>query len=528
MENKEKANHFLMYVARKCRPGRFSFVFGLVVVLLCVLSVEGRKEPFNKRTLEEGESLSNKIVFLTAKDSIIGSTTPTFTVNQTITLKNPDSNANLTADSTVTVLFFGSSESERIGYIDSEGMLQLCCTEELVEDNKCSDPGSVLIYPSENEEETSEDLISREFHFYDAAEEFKWDESWEITSSGVYELLYINCKGSDLGDVVIDGSITYVNPFGHLSAESYPLLWFFGFMTFALIIIGTVWGVFMLIHRSVLISLQHFLSVLLVLEFVEAFTWFIMLWVSNRTGTIHWGWITLTVLTSSIKRTSVGLLYLLISLGYGIMNKAKISDNRRLIALVIGFYFAVSTGQELVTAYIREGIVSSDTEVLLGFVSLILLFPSVVIPLGLFWWICACLSKTLQKVKLRNQQKKLELYTKIMISLIVACVVTLLMLLMQTGISIVDSDEIWRVWWLFTSYWFILFFGLTISLLLLFHPSKNEEWLSYTKRENLTSDEDFSTGVEIELDDLEKDMDINFDFDLGFDDNMEEETSKID
>merc|ERR1711879_1070831 len=98
----------------------------------------------------------------------------------------------------------------------------------------------------------------------------------------------------------------------------------------------------------------------------------------------------------------------------------------------------------------------------------------------------------------------------------------------QTGISIVDSDEIWRVWWFFTAYWFLLFFGLTVSLLVLFHPAKNEMRLAYVSaKKNLTSDEDFSSQVEIELDNLEQDVDINFDFDLGFDDIGEEEISKL-
>jgi len=36
-----------------------------------------------------------------------------------------------------------------------------------------------------------------------------------------------------------------------------------------------------------------------------------------------------------------------------------------------------------------------------------------------------------------------------------------------------------------------------------------------------------SSNIEIELDNLEKDFDINFDFDLGFEDIIEEETSKL-
>lgn len=497
------------------------YCFRFIVLLLFLFSsVNGRIESFNNKKLEEGSSISNKIVFLTADDSFIGNDKPTFQVNQSFTLIE---STNITSASVLEVLFFPTTDYI-IGLTDDEGLVQYCCTEELIKDEKCSTLNTLLIAELTNQTST---LERKTFTFVGNNDEYKWAEQWTIKKSGVYELLYVNCKNSNI-DVGISGSITYSNPFGQLSAESYPLLWFFGIITVLMILITIYWIVTLIIFRSSLISLQYFIFTLLLLELLEAFTWFLMFWVTNQTGVIRWGWITLTVFTSSVKRTSVGLLYLLISLGYGIMNKARIGSNKRLIIIVIGFYFIVSTAQELITSFLREGIVSSDTEVLLGFVSLILLFPSVVIPLGLFWWICSCLSKTIQKLKLRNNEIKLDLYTKIFISLIVSCIVTVLMILLQTGVSIVDSDQMWRVWWLFTAFWFMLFFGLSMSLLILFNPKKNKHWLSHTSRGIIDDDDDFSSNVEIELDNLDdKDVDVAFDFDLGFEDIIEEESSKI-
>jgi len=283
------------------------------------------------------------------------------------------------------------------------------------------------------------------------------------------------------------------------------------------------------IWRGHLDSLHYFLTAVLVLELVESGFWFFFLWVTNTTGYISILWLTLTVLFSSVKRTSVGLLILLISMGYGIMNKAKIGTNRRLIILSIGFYFAVSCGHELVTAYIKEGVVSSDVEVLLGFISLILLFPSVMIPLGLFWWICTCLLKTIQKLKIRNQEAKLSFYSKIFVGLLTAAIITSLMIVLQTTISIVNSEEIWRVWWFFTAYWFILFIGLTLMLLYFLHPSKDPNRFAYAKAKGLAKDE-FDVSLDMELAEIpsEPDINIDFEFDLGLDDIMEEETSKND
>ena len=491
-----------------------------MVLVLCWLGcVHARVETLDHKVLEEGDSLSNKIVFITAADSLIGSDAPTFEVDQTFSLATkPASWEDL---STVSIIFYPVLDSMRVGIVDEDSALQLCCTASLVERKVCEEEGSVLIFPGE--EDKVDTIVHKEFEFFEEGET-TWRDSWKVNRSGVYELLYVNCGGSGLGKVLIDGTLTYTNPFGQLSAETYPLLWFFGIAAAFVVVLFTAWGITNLIHRSTLISLQHFLSALLVLMLVESITWFLMFWVINLSGRVHWGWVTITVLTSSIKRTAVGLLYLLISLGYGIMNKARITNNVRLIVLVISFYFLVSTSQELITAYIREGVVAAEYEVLLGFISLVMLFPAVMIPLGLFWWICACLIKTIQKLKLRKQEAKLELYNKILVSLIVAAVVTAMMIIMETGISLVDSDQLWRVWWIFSAYWFVLFLCLTLSLLKLLHPKRNETWLAYTRKESI-DDED---SVQVELDTLESDLNVNFDFDLGFDDiNVEEETSKI-
>lgn len=47
----------------------------------------------------------------------------------------------------------------------------------------------------------------------------------KVSASGMYYIKYFNCPGSGVGTVTINGDISWMNPFGHLSAELYPFLW---------------------------------------------------------------------------------------------------------------------------------------------------------------------------------------------------------------------------------------------------------------------------------------------------------------
>ena len=118
---------------------------------------------------------------------------------------------------------------------------------------------------------------------------------------------------------------------------------------------------------------------------------------------------------------------------------------------------------------------------------------------------------------------KLELYSRLFLSLIVAGIVTCLVIILQTSISVVDTDSVWSVWWLFTAYWFLLFLFLTLTLLYLLRPSVNKALVAYTKHDLASSDEFDVSGGDTEMTDLDT---LNFDFDLGLD-NLEEEVSKI-
>ena len=315
-------------------------IFTIILLLLYTFTfTEGRIVSINNRTLAKTESISNSITFKTAEEAVIGSNQPDLTI-----VEGGNMPQNLT------ILFY------RTDYADcfqknktSSGTVDRCASLDQYKSVCASTPDDKCCHKGMGVSEliTNTDFDSNNTYHLD------------IKSSGQYILEYLNCEEAS---VSISAVITYNNPFGQLSAEVYPLLWFFGILTGFIVIFLLIWIVMIVIHRQHLISLQFILLILLTFELFESFSWFLLFVVINSTGTTYWLWLLIVVLLSSAKRTFVGLLLLLISLGYGIMNKSKIHDNRRLIIFVIGFYFFVSTAQELVTSFLREGVVEDQTQ----------------------------------------------------------------------------------------------------------------------------------------------------------------------
>ena len=75
--------------------------------------------------------------------------------------------------------------------------------------------------------------------------------------------------------ISISGNITFKNTFGYLNAELYPLLNFYIVSTILYLVLGIVWGILLKKYSEFLIAMHHFLTLLLVLGFVEsAFMYF--------------------------------------------------------------------------------------------------------------------------------------------------------------------------------------------------------------------------------------------------------------
>ena len=160
--------------------------------------------------------------------------------------------------------------------------------------------------------------------------------------SGIYYINYMICPESGIESVKINGTISWMNPFGQLSADLYPYLWvhlspffsdffnfyslsldfflqFFAFATIGYMVLGLFWIVLSAIHWKLLLPLQNAIAIVIFLGMVECLTWYFDFLTYNHLGNFNWGSISVGIAASTLKRTVSRLLVLVVSMGYGVV-----------------------------------------------------------------------------------------------------------------------------------------------------------------------------------------------------------------
>ena len=131
----------------------------------------------------------------------------------------------------------------------------------------------------------------------------------------------------------MNGTVEFRNEFGYLNAEFYPLLKFYLLALIIYGLMGFIWGSMLKKYNDYLIIVHHFVTVMIVLGFIEAvFMYFEYRWY-NKEGRRNIVFIIVNVILLSL-RTVLGLaIVLLISLGYGTVTN-DVSKYKNKIAML--------------------------------------------------------------------------------------------------------------------------------------------------------------------------------------------------
>jgi len=440
-----------------------------------------------------------KVGLVSQETAWIGDKKPYLSIGQTFSIEKP-------AIGKIQVLVYYSEHADSIGYHTKEGTTLYCCTQSLFEQGICEYPGEVIVNDDKHvqvlvadfNDEKSEAVIFRNYT--------------SISSNGMYYVKYFNCPGQNLGTVTIDGPVSWENPFGYLSAELYPFLWFFAIMTVAYVFLGLLWSILVAFHWKQILQLQNCISLVIFLGMVECVTWYHDFSAYNSSGNFVWGAIVVGVLTSTLKRTLSRLLVLVVSMGYGVVKANLGTDASKVYGLGI-LYFIVSLIQQLILTYLREG----ENE-FLSFLSAIIIFPAALLDTIFYWWIFLSLMRTIQQLKLRKQEAKLAMYTKFFGVLVVSGIITVLVIAAQTALVATSTEDMmWRTWWMFQAFWHLLYFSILCAIALLWRPTTNNTRYAYVEAEDIemtqqstkrkTKEDSINTGIELKLDFLNDESD---------------------
>lgn len=360
-------------------------------------------------------------------------------------------------------------DRERIGgsFLKSD---VICCTPALAKDGTCK-VGEVIIQQNPN----NPDWPKRIKTFFEGKNEEAQMETMnvEIDSNGMYYLYFMYCD-PQLKGTTIRGRTVWRNPNGYLPGKMTPLMTFYGFMSLAYLILGLAWFLRFIQFWKDIIQLHYHITLVIGLGMCEMAVWYFEYVNFNSTGTRPIG-ITLWAVTfSCIKKTLSRLLLLVVSMGFGVV-KPTLGGITFKVFLLGLLYFVAAEALELVEHLGNINDFSGKTK-------LVLVLPVVFLDSSFILWIFSSLSKTLEKLQIRRNMAKLELYRKFTNALAVSVLLSIAWIGFELYFNATDPlSELWQIAWIIPAFWTLLAYSLLAVICVLWAPSRNPTRYAYSE-----------------------------------------------
>ncbi|XP_060674229.1 uncharacterized protein LOC107430929 [Ziziphus jujuba] len=378
----------------------------------------------------------------------------------------------------VEAIIFEVKDRERIGgsYLKSE---MICCNESLSNSGACT-LGEVIIHKNPDNPEWPKRIKT---FFQGKHEEVKMSPlTVDIDSTGMYYLYFMFCE-PELQGTVIRGRTVWRNPDGYLPGKMAPLMTFYGFMSLAYLLLGLIWFLRFVQFWKDIIQLHYHITAVIALGMCEMAVWYFEYVNFNSTGTRPMG-ITLWAVTfSSVKKTLSRLLLLVVSMGFGVVKPTLGGITSKVLLLGL-IYFVASEALELVEHLGNINDFSGKTKIFL-------VLPVAFLDAWFILWIFSSLSKTLEKLQMRRNMAKLELYRKFTNSLAVSVLLSIAWIGFELYFNATDPlSELWKIAWIIPAFWTLLAYSLLVVICVLWAPSRNPTRYAYSEEAGDELDEE--------------------------------------
>ncbi|KAJ4704224.1 Transmembrane protein like [Melia azedarach] len=360
-------------------------------------------------------------------------------------------------------------ERERIGgsFLKTD---HICCTRNLSKDGYCN-VGEVIIHKDPENPEWPKRIKT---FFEGTNEEAPMSpEVVEIKRTGMYYLYFMYCD-PQLKGTLIKGRTVWKNPDGYLPGKMAPLMTFFGFISLAYLVLGLAWFVRFVQFWKDIIQLHYYITVVIALGMCEVAVWYYEYANFNSTGSRPMGVTVWAATFTSVKKTLSRLLLLVVSMGYGVVKPTLggITSKVLLLGLV---YFVASEALEL---FENLGNINDFS----GKAKLFFVLPVALLDACFILWIFSSLSRTLEKLQMRRNLAKLELYRKFTNSLAVCVLLSIAWIGFELYFNATDPlSELWQFAWIIPAFWAMLAFTLLVVICALWAPSRNPTRYAYTE-----------------------------------------------
>lgn len=355
----------------------------------------------------------------------------------------------------------------------------ICCNKQLSDQGFCK-LGEVIIHNNPDNPGWPKRIKT---FFQGNSEEVTMDfGTVEINSTGMYYLYFMICD-HQLQGTLIKGKTVWKNPNGYLPGKMAPLMTFFGLMSLAYLVLGLGWFLRFVQFWKDIIHLHYHITLVIALGMCEMAVWYFEYSNFNSTGSRPMG-ITLWAVTfGSVKKTLSRLLLLVVSMGFGVVRPTLGGLTSKVILLGL-IYFIATEALELVEHLGNINDFSGKTK-------LFLVLPVAFLDACFILWIFSSLSKTLEKLQMRRNLAKLELYRKFTNSLAVSVLLSIAWIGFELYFNATDPlSELWQIAWIIPAFWNMLAYSLLVVICVLWAPSHNPTRYAYMEEMGEDSDEE--------------------------------------
>ncbi|KAG7658105.1 Lung seven transmembrane receptor-like [Arabidopsis suecica] len=391
-------------------------------------------------------------------------------------------NAMQSTSGLVEAIILEVKDRDRIGgtFLKSE---VICCTPELADTGSCS-LGEVIIKRESNDVEWPRQI--KTFFKGNKTEVNMSPETVVINKTGMYYLYFMICD-PELDGTRIKGRTVWKNPDGYLPGKVAPLMNVFGFMSLAYILLGLVWFVRFVQFWKDIIQLHYHITLVIALGMCEMAVRYFEYVNFNSTGMRPMDVTLWAVTFSSIKKTLSRLLLLVVSMGYGVVKPTLGGITSRILLLGV-IYFVATEALELVEHLGNINDFSGKTMI-------VLVIPVALLDACFILWIFSSLARTLEKLQIKRNMAKLELYRNFTNALAISVLLSIAWIGFELYFNGTDPlIELWRMAWIIPAFWNLLSYGLLAIICILWAPSNNPTRYSYLAE---TGDEFEEEGISL-------------------------------
>jgi hypothetical protein len=349
-----------------------------------------------------------------------------------------------------------------------------CCTKELEAANECS-MGQVIV---RNQTGVAPPLGRRLVAF--GAEPvanviFRYEN---VTATSTYYLVVANCEGSGASELLVNGRVSWRNPFGYLPGASVGMWYYYGLQALAYLLVSLVYGALMVLYRAQLLRIQYGVLGLLLLGMLQTFCWYLYELKRNRSGmqSSGTGALVMAIFFTVVKGTVTRLVVLVVCMGIGII-KWTLGSLKFPVFGLCGAYFLSSMFYEIV-----ETIKTTSHSEVNSFANALVLFGVWICDTVFIWWALVSLIRTMGQLTLRRQTIKLTMYKRFFYIMVGCVAVWVLSLFIHFFVLATNPiEKLWRSNWLWLAFWHFSFFIIVVIVAVLWRPTRNNTRYGYSE-----------------------------------------------